>query len=87
MSEIPEPPKDIQSIRDAAVDHALTGSALPERIEELYQWIYEDRFSIFCSFSLLMSAGNAFLHIGNFSYDRFSDLSFRAWGDSMTTSP
>jgi len=75
MRKPPEPPKALQPIRDAAVDHALAGSALPGRIQELYQWIEEN----FLSFGLEVDfvCNCDFLHMEDFSEDLFSDATFR----------
>ena len=74
MSGIPEPPKDIQSIRDAAVDHVITGSPLPAEIQRLYRWIEENHYDLE---DLL---GDCFIlfHLKTFSEGVFYDEELRA---------
>ena len=77
MRKPPEPPKALQPIRDAAVDHALAGSALPGRIQELYQWIEENFLSFELEVDFVWNCD--FLHMEDFSEDLFSDATFRDW--------
>ena len=87
MRKPPEPPEALHAIRDAAVDHALTGSALPGRIQELYQWIEENFLSF--GFEVSFDWCCDFLHIGEFSEDLFSDetlLHFAGLDDNLPLS-
>ncbi|MFM8608099.1 MAG: hypothetical protein ACKOBC_09090, partial [Hyphomicrobiales bacterium] len=36
-------PNDIASIRDAAIQHALNGTPLPDNIDELYEWLIANK--------------------------------------------
>jgi hypothetical protein len=75
MSGIPEPPKDIQSIRDAAVDHVITGSPLPAEIQRLYRWIEENHYDL----EDLLGSYFLLLHLKSLAEGCFFDEELRAW--------